>query len=207
MVYMIVLGLTGQTASGKGEVVKELVNSYGYKHYSIRSLLSPVLKENNERINIENLGKVANLLRRDYGSDFLVKTLYNKIPASQHKVIIESIRHPQEIVFLKKETPWFFLIAVVSPLPIRWERTKADKNLSCDLGYTKFLQLEERASNPENLYEQNVGECISKSDFVINNIFNKDELSKLLRGVMNAVEARVGVSGAFNLPERFYKFS
>ncbi len=192
MVYMVVLGLTGQTASGKGQVVKELVNRYGYKHYSIRSLLSSAVKEKNERINIENLGIIANLMRRDYGEDFLVKTLYNQIPTYQNKVIIESIRHPQEIVFLKKEIPWFFLIAVVSPLPIRWERTKADKNLSCDLGYTKFLQLEERASNPENLYEQNVGECISKSDFVINNIYNRDEISKLLRGVMNAIEARVG---------------
>ena len=41
---MIIIGITGTLGAGKGTIVEYLVGKKGFKHYSVRELLSEIIR-------------------------------------------------------------------------------------------------------------------------------------------------------------------
>ena len=114
----LVFGLTGQNASGKGEVAKAL-GSLGFAYFS----LSDILREEAAARGIdpirENMVALGTELRAQFGEAVLADRIRDKLPP---RAVVDSVRHPAEVESLK-DLPKFFLVHVSAPLSVRHSRS------------------------------------------------------------------------------------
>lgn len=116
---MKIIGLTGTNAAGKGEAAKFFIHN-GYSYFSLSDLIRDELRINNQPITRNNLIKTGNALREAFGPDILARRVMEKIEGN---AVIDSIRNPQEIAYLKQNRS-FTLLAIDAPLSIRFDRAK-----------------------------------------------------------------------------------
>ena len=116
---MKIIGLTGTNAAGKGEAAKFFVKN-GFSYFSLSDLIRDELQEKNQAITRNSLIKTGNALREAFGSDILARRVMEKVKGS---AVIDSIRNPQEIAYLKQNRS-FTLLAIDAPLSIRFERAR-----------------------------------------------------------------------------------
>jgi|CXWL01.1.fsa_nt_gi dephospho-CoA kinase len=96
-----VIGVVGPIASGKG-FLAEYLKSRGF----FMLTLSDRLREEADRLGIartrENLVAIGNRWRHEFGSEVLAKRSVALIPKEAKQVVIDGIRNPGEIVFLRE---------------------------------------------------------------------------------------------------------
>ena len=174
----ILLGITGETASGKNVVLDNLQRLHEFEHRSARDVLSTYLNELSLEVSRENLGWVANKLRAEHGPAFVAKKLVEDLKdgLTRH-TIIESLRNVSEIEYLRREFPTFVLLAVTSPLNERIQRTKIDKDLEGEKWKEKFHEQERRENDLTNKNGQHVFNCIALADYEIYNDGTLEELN------------------------------
>lgn len=166
---MILIGLTGSFGSGCSKIAKEFLVPKEFKYYS----LSKALKDYYEKEKVKDeapdrtaLQDFGNSLREQHGNDFLAKRICNEIEADQgEKVVIDSIRNPGEVKYLKEKFPLFFLFGIYADADIRWERVKDTYN--GDKG--KFEIDDKRDAGESFDYGQRVRDCYLMSDIIIAN--------------------------------------
>ena len=110
---MIIIGVVGQIASGKGILVKYLNEKFGFVSFSLSSIVHAELNKSGiKKFTRQTLQDIGDELRRRNGDDILTRRLYEVIKGQNHdKIVIEGIRNPAEIEFLKKNAN-FILIGV-----------------------------------------------------------------------------------------------
>lgn len=165
----MVIGLVGPIASGKGEIA----NFLRQKGFSYFSLSERVREETSKRgliLEREMLQNVGDSLRKEFGNDVLAKRTLELIEeAPNSNIVIDGIRNPAEIVFLKENLN-IFLVGVTAPREIRL-KFYLERNRDSDPKKAEdFYKVDERDSgrNQES-YGQQVGICLKKSDFIIEN--------------------------------------
>ena len=178
---MKVLGLTGTFASGK-EIAREIIEKNS-NSYSV--VLSSLLKEDalkGQGINItreikQNLG---NELRKQYGSDVLVKIAVNFMQKNKDFLIIDGIRNPGESDFLRQKFGNDYkLIAVDAPQQVRFERFSKRSREGDPQTFEEFVKVDERdQGKDEPEYGQQVRKCIEMADFVIQNDGSLEEFQQ-----------------------------
>ncbi len=82
--------------------------------------------------------------------------------------IIESIRTPGEIDFLKKQGN-FILLAVDADPRIRFERIKLRASETDKINFETFAANEKREMTSGDPNKQNLAKCIEMADIVLNN--------------------------------------
>lgn len=180
---MIIIGITGTLGAGKGTVVEFLARKYNFAHYSVREYLVEEIKKRNLAVNRDTMTSVANEIRASHSSYFIVEKLYNKAVEKNNNTIIESIRTPGEVSFLKGKKN-FYLLAIDADPEKRYQRIRLRKSATDHITFEEFLLNEKREMHSDNPSKQNLHYCISHADFTL---ANNGAIEELYRQVNNIV--------------------
>ena len=185
----MIIGLTGQMASGKTTVVNVLLK-LGYKLIT----LSDMVREECQRLGVkeerENLMNVGQILREKHGAGVLAERALEKIKsAGNDKWVVDGIRNPKEVEVLKKE-PDFVLIANTAPEDLIINRIRARKRSDDTFDELSIRRKLRREMGEGELEDgQQVGKCIEMADYVFENIMPfeqvEEEFMKLYDKISN----------------------
>ncbi len=184
---MITIGITGTLGAGKGTVVDYLVKNKGFRHYSVRDLLRKEIEQRNMPVNRDTLTAIANDLRAEHGSSYLVEQLFKEAQKDGQNSIIESIRNPGEIRNLRQKEG-FYLLAVDAEARLRYKRIRSRNSETDQVSHHKFMQNEEREMHSTDPNNQNLMACIHVADFVIVNNSSMINFQRSIEDFLNAIK-------------------
>jgi dephospho-CoA kinase len=165
---MMIVGITGTLGAGKGTIVEYLEKEKGFQHYSVRAYLIDEMARRGLENNRDNMVVTANDLRSHHSPSFIIEELYKEASTQSENAVIESIRTPGEVEFLKSRGN-FILIAVDADPRLRYERITLRKSSTDDVNYETFLANEAREFSTDDPNKQNLKKCIEMADIVLNN--------------------------------------
>lgn len=165
---MLIIGITGTLGAGKGTIVDYLVDQKGFGHYSVRQYLIEEIKKQCLPVNRDSMVVTANALRAKYNPAFIIQELYKEAQQKDQHAIIESIRTPGEIEYLKQQGD-FILLAVDADPPARYERITARQSSTDDIDFDTFIENEQREMSTTDPSKQNLKKCIEQADIVLTN--------------------------------------
>lgn len=169
----MIIGLTGMYCSGKDSVAEHLVKK-GFTHFSLSDLVREELGRRGVEVTRDNLIKVANELRTDFGHGVLGERALAKMKGQEGDFVISSIRHPAEVKALKKNGH-FFLVEVRAPIRQRFARIKK-RNRENDPNTLSELKEKEKVESQSSGPGQQLTNVISMAQHVI---VNDSTLKKL----------------------------
>jgi dephospho-CoA kinase len=162
----MIIGLTGMNSSGKDAVAEYLVRKKGFIHCSLSDELRKELRLRGIIPSRENLIKVGTDLRRKNDNAELARRVSKNIKKGKNYVVT-SIRHPAEIIELKKNKD-FLLADVFAPAKIRFERMLKRARPGDPETFKEFLELEKKESKTRGPGQQLV-KCSKMAQLVIEN--------------------------------------
>lgn len=168
----MIIGITGTIAAGKG-TVSEILEKKGFKHFSSSGLLREYLVKENLEQNRDNMHMMAKKLRSENGNNFIMKT--NLERAGNSNAILESVRHPGEVEFLKKNNA--LVLAIDAPIEIRYKRIQSRGNSKDHVSFEKFKEQQEKDLNDSGSGCQTKA-CIDAADYTIINDSGVEQLEK-----------------------------
>lgn len=178
---MKVIGLTGTIGSGK-EVVREILekNTNSYSVVLSSLLKEDALKKQGIQVTREIRQNLGNELRKQYGTEILAKIAVSFMQNNKDFLIIDGIRNPGEVDFLREKFgEEFKLIAVDSPQQLRFERMNGRNREGDPAIWEEFVRLDERdQGKDEPEYGQQVKKCIEMADVLIQNDGSLEELQQ-----------------------------
>ncbi len=154
----MIIGLTGKNAAGKGEVAKYLQKK-GFLYYSLSDVIRDEATKRRLEHSRENLIKLGNELRENFGADYLAKQInkkileYEKDSPQRNFFVIDSIRNPYEVKELRKNKN-FVLIGVDAPIELRFERLVKRNRLGDAKTLEEFRQQEQKENLENDTYQQ-----------------------------------------------------
>lgn len=172
---MVIIGITGTLGAGKGTIVDYLIQERSFRHYSVRQYLIAKIKEQGLPVNRDTMTSTANQIRSAHDPAYIIEVLYQQAMKEGKNAIIESIRTPGEVEFLKKQGS-FYLFAVDADPHVRYERIVSRGSETDHVDYDTFLANEQREMTATDPNKQNLAKCIELADFRINNNGSQTEL-------------------------------
>ncbi|PYT17225.1 MAG: hypothetical protein DMF51_02980 [Acidobacteria bacterium] len=115
---ILVVGLTGPNASGKGEVAKFLA-AHGFSVFSLSDAVREEATLRGLDHSRDNLIRVGVEMRSRDGSGALARSI---LPRLERLAVVDSIRNPGEVEVLRT-LPRFLLLGVDAPQPLRFQRS------------------------------------------------------------------------------------
>lgn len=184
---MIVIGITGTLGAGKGTVVDYLIKEKGFKHFSVRELLTKLIKKEGNVVNRDSMVEIANRLRAKNGPSYLVEELFKEAQSLNENCIIESIRTEGEINSLRKKGA-FYLLAVDADPRRRYERITLRGSETDKISFEKFLEDERREMKSADPTKQNLKRCMELADYKIQNNGTLESLNNQVSEIVNEIE-------------------
>ncbi len=196
----IVLGLTGPFGAGCTNIADDLVEhskeDSKWRKYSLSEVMREIAPSFVDGLDRE---KLYSLKHRSYqqsvGNKIREKSLFaipeklvEKIQTDEESdkslggndIVIDSIRNPSEINYLRGRYTRFFLMAVFAPSASRWERIKSLYGER----QGEFIRDDAQDSGEtEPVYGQKVQLCVDRSDILISNErqFNEPRIKEELQ--------------------------
>ena len=171
---MIIIGVVGQIAAGKGILVNYLTKNLNFISFSLSSVVHTELKKKGvKKFTRQMLQDMGDELRRGYGREVLAYRVIKAInDQKMDRVVVEGIRNPGEIEFFKKNHN-FILIGVKATQKLRFKRLLSRGKEWDPKTYKDFLKVDRRDIGVgQNKSGQQVGKCLAYCDYVLTN--NKD---------------------------------
>lgn len=164
-----VFGLVGPIASGKG-VVAKILQKRGFKAFSLSDVIREELRKKNLPITRKNLQDEGDGLRKRYGSGILAKRVVQKIKKGNlTRVVVDSIRNPVEIDYLKKAFP-IKIIGITAKQKKRFEYLKKRNYLNDPKTWEEFLKADNRElKKGKKEHQIKIKETLVKTDIIIKN--------------------------------------
>ncbi len=175
----MIIGLTGSLAAGKG-VVAEFLKKRGFVYLSLSDELRDYLKGGKIEITRENLQNWGNKLREEKGNAVLARMVSERIVSQQLKsVIVDGIRNPGEVNYLRENLKSFFLVSVDAPKEVRFERMRERNRESDPKTLKDFLMVDAMDKGKgEEKSGQQVGACMKLAKFVLINDGSLEEVER-----------------------------
>jgi len=173
---MIIIGITGTLGSGKGTVVEYLV-SKGFKHYSARAFIEEEVRRRGLPATRDSTASVGNDLRVSHGAQYIAVELYKRAREEGANAVIESLRAPAEVEYLRAEGQGDFLLwAADAPPEKRYQWIRGRGSHTDNVTFEKFLADEAREMHSDDPTKQNIAACIKMADTVFINDGSKEDL-------------------------------
>jgi len=188
----MIVGLTGSLASGKG-VVSDFLKEKGFVYLSLSDELRELAKERKINLTRENLQNLGNELREQKGSGALAELIVNKIKNQQYRnVIVDGIRNPAEVKFIRNNLKNFFLLSVDASPKIRFERMKERNRESDPKTWDDFLLVDDRDKGiGEADFGQAVAKCMGMADFILMNNGALEEAQKAVEELYDEMDRKI----------------
>lgn len=175
-----VVGIVGPIASGKDTVLEELAK-IGFKAF----FLGERTREEADRRGLPHdrstLQDMGNNLREKFGNEILVKRTEELFDGSEDKIVINGVRNPSEIAYLRKKYN-AKIIGVNALIKKRIAFSKKRKGDADPKTPEEFLKAEQRDRGiGETYHGQQVETCLTLSDIVIDNNSTKEEFIKKIK--------------------------
>jgi len=177
----MIIGLTGRNASGKGEAA-DYLKTKGFVYFSLSDELREEAKERGVETTRENMIKLGNQLRGEFGANYLARKINEKIDGKGN-FVVDSIRNLEEIDELRKNKN-FILVGVDAPVEVRFERAVERGRAGDAKTLEEFKELEQR-ENLKNKTGQQLDECLKAADKLIINDGSLDEFHKKIDQLIN----------------------
>ena len=165
----ILLGVTGTNGAGKGVFVTYLKDQYGASHYSVRNYLVQSLKEQGLPTDRPAMRSLANSIRNNQHGAYIIEALCRQAQQDPGIVIIESIRNPMEIDFLKRWNAKSKLVAIDAPQELRYQRAIERSSSTDAIDFETFKAQEASEWVNDDPKAQQVGLCMQRADFTLMN--------------------------------------
>lgn len=151
----MIIGITGTSGAGKGTVAQYLNRHHKFTYFSVRNFFAGELVRQGKANTRANIAKVAAELKVAHGPTYALEQLLPS-PHGKH-VVIESIRTPQEVEFLKAQGG--MLWAVDANAEVRYQRTLKRDSLVEVVTHEQFMAKE--------VAEEGLKEVMHKADLLI----------------------------------------
>ena len=160
----IIIGLVGETGSGKDTVAKYLKEKQGATLMRFKDPMEETLSIFFEKPSKEDYQWFFNSLHERFGEDILCKGLKKKIDASEAElIVVNGLRMPCDYDFIKSYSDAFTLY-VTADQKIRWQRVSVRGEKSDDdISFEKFQELDSHDT------EIHIPEIGAKADYTIKN--------------------------------------
>jgi len=168
----MLIGLTGENASGKGEVARYL-QARGFDYYSLSDVIRDEIRTRGEEPTRERLVRTGNELRERLGSAVLAHRILRKVDPDANAVI-DSIRNPAEVETLRS-TGRFRLVRVLADVRTRFERIRQRSREGDPADLDSFMELEEREARG-NASSQNLVAVGQLADCMLENSGSLEDL-------------------------------
>jgi dephospho-CoA kinase len=182
-----VVGITGTIAAGRGNVKEILMKKFPCYQVKISDIIRAEFERKKQTFNRTTLQEMGNDMRKTYGPHIFALLAIEYLPRDKDMIIIEGIRNPGEINYLKKNFgEKFFLIGVDAPQQIRFERIKENGKYNDPKVFEEFVVLDEREQGKdEPEWGLQVRKCIEQANFVIMNDGTLDQLTEKVNSFLN----------------------
>lgn len=167
------VGLTGTNSAGKGEVAAYLV-SRGCAFHSLSDVLRGELAARGLEAGRDNLIRIGNELRAEFGADVLARRVMDRI--GDGPAVIDSIRNTREVDFFRG-TGEFILLAVDAPVELRFERARSRGRDESAATLEEF-RAKEQAEMDGGEGRQQLRDCMAAADRLIVNDGSLDDLHR-----------------------------
>ncbi|MEM4472450.1 MAG: AAA family ATPase [Archaeoglobaceae archaeon] len=178
----MIIAFVGYPLSGKStaaEVAKEL----GIPVVTMGDFVREEAMKRGLEPNAENLGKIAEEIRKKEGMDAIAKRCIPKIKSLAPIVVVDGIRGIDEIRALKREFGSVVIIAIEAPLQLRFQRAK-QRGRSDDV-----LRIEDLIERDRREESWGLREAMEIADFTIENTGNlkdfKEKIKALLKKLLS----------------------
>jgi dephospho-CoA kinase len=122
---------------------------------------------------------MGNELREKFGPDILARLVMKKV---KDKAVIDSIRNPKEVEYLRKKKGFIFL-AVDAPVELRYKRVKERGRGESASTLQEFIE-KEKEEMTEYEKGQQLQNCMNMADFVIINDGSLEDLYQKLEEIL-----------------------
>ena len=176
----VVIGLTGTMGAGKDVVRDYLKQKYNCFYVKMSDVLMNELERKKYGLDRKLLQDSGDDMRKKYGGYVLAKVSIDYLPRDRELIVVDGIRNPGEIAYLKKTFGRLFvLIAIDSPPEMRFERLVKRGRPGDPNTLEEFQELDNRdqgTGQPD--YGQQTRRCIEQADFLITNDGTFDDFQK-----------------------------
>lgn len=188
---MKVIGLTGTIGSGKNTIKHLLLRKFNCYHVGLSDVIRGEVEKKRGNFNRTTLQDMGNEMRQKYGPHILALLAIEYLPRDKEMIVVDGIRSPGEVAYLKKKFgPDFALIAVDAPIEMRFERIKGRNDQKDPKTLEEFTELDKRDKGQgEPAHGQQVGACVAAADYKIENNGTPEQLEQKVDEVMKKVIA------------------
>lgn len=182
----IILGISGEIASGKDTVGKYLAEKYGALPLRFSQPLRDMLDRLYLEQNRENMSTLSLHLRRAFGEDTLSRVLLNDAEKSKEDfVVVDGVRRLPDIIHMETSEHFYFAYIEASSEK-RYERLTQRRQNPDDATKTP-IQFEKDAKLETELQIASLKE---RADFVINNDGTLEELHAQVDKMMETLQKK-----------------
>ncbi len=186
---MRVIAFVGLPLSGKTTASK-VAEEMGIPVVCMGDVVREEAKRRNLPLTDEVLGKIASELREREGMDAIAKRC---IPLIREKgrdvgvVVVDGVRGIAEVEAFKRAFDDFILIAIESPLELRFQRALKRKR-SDDV-----KTIEELKERDERELSWNLGKALEMADFTVENTGSLEDFKDKIRGILEQLAKKVEI--------------
>lgn len=186
----VVIGLVGPIASGKGFLAEDLIKR-GFAYWSLSDRVREEVNRRGLPWERRVLQDVGNELRQTAGSFVLVKQTLAMIPVETELVLIDSIRNPMELDYLKVMGATIIGVDASIENRLKWYLARAKGRGEDGTNEAEFFRANARdLGEGEDGYGQQGNACLRAADIRLNN----DGTDKFLLECRKFLRAELGLN-------------
>lgn len=164
-----VVGLTGLTNAGKGEIARILHELYGFETVSLSGILREVAGENHGSFSIGTLERVY----KELGEENLAqKVILLASMSGKDRVAIDSIRSIRLLDVVEEAfKPDFYFVGVAALRKERFRRLQGRARLDDPMSWEEFVQLDllQLGDITSDVLGYQVRQCFSRANIIVRN--------------------------------------